>query len=124
VWRLFAALLPCVVLLASLSDSVAQSTPGGASDATSRLTSQNPVLAELARSTPAKLSDIVTRLERLTTGTRQDGLRGDTVPTKAETAQIAANPEFTSAYDSNPLATLVLLRLINETLRKAHLNGD
>jgi hypothetical protein len=112
--RTLAVLLACIILCAPLRNLPAQTA-----QVVSILVSRNPTIADLQRAAPEKLSSIVTRLERLTTGTRQGDLRTGVLPTEAEKAQIAANPEFALAYDRYPLATITLLRSVNEILRKA-----
>ena len=115
---LFAAIVACGPAVSA----VAQSVPSAPASALAPLLQQNRLLADVARDDPDNLWNMVSKIGVLVRNPRDGGAsRTAATPTPAEAAQIGANPALRLAYDTDPAATLALLRATNEELRRARL---
>ena len=87
------------------------------------LLDEGPLGLQMTAAAPEIRVPAETRLETLLKSNRLQRTRikgGDSTPTPAETAELAANPAFASAFRKNPEETLRLLAWINYVIASAH----
>ena len=128
--RRLLAILSVSILIAGVAASVvaasvvaAQPAGDNASRVLAPLTEKNPLIGDVARQDPDGLLNLLSKLQFLMTNHGAPA-RAGSPPTQAETAQIAANPAFGQAYRNDAAGTLVLLREVNEALRKSRQGAD
>jgi hypothetical protein len=120
--RLFAILFASALIFGPSASAFAQQAQNSPADELAPLLKQNRLIGEVARSNPDDLWNLVTKIGVLATNPRDGGTsRTAATPTSMEIAQIQANPALRLAYQSDPAATLALLRATNEELGRARL---
>jgi Caspase domain len=97
--------------------------PDNASQGMILLRKQNPLIDDVARIDPDELWNLLSKLEFLTTNHGAPARTG-APPSVDEGSQITANQAFSQAYKNDPGGTLVLLREINEAMRKARQGSE
>jgi hypothetical protein len=101
-------LIICLFAWDSASHAIAEPPPD----------EQNPLLVELARVDRGKWEAAVKELQMLATAARASNQRKGVGPTDREASQIVANRAFSRAFAQDRIATLLLLREINDDLDK------
>ena len=113
-----------VISILALGDAVSAAPAQPANDnPLTLLAEKNPLINDVARQDPDGLLNLLSKLQFLMTN-RGAPARAGSPPTTAESAQIAANPAFSQAYRNDAAGTLVLLREVNEALRKSRQGGE
>ncbi len=81
---------------------------------------QNPVIEALMPADRVLASEVILKLQRITTGSAVSGSRAGARPSARELEQINANPAFAHAYQCDLDATLALLRWVNSEIALTH----
>jgi hypothetical protein len=116
--RFFGVIAACLIISIPFGNGVAQVAPSRPGAVERILPEQNEIIAKLASIDSNNLPRVENELRRLSVGTREGGFRGGS-PIQAELSQIAANPAFADAFDHDPGGTLILLRWVNDDIRKS-----